>query len=60
MEARSERERYIKNPLRLLRALGEFAFKAPTDLPYLPYNEINYPPCGVAEKPVATEEELML
>lgn len=59
MEAKSERERYITNPLRLVRALAEFAMRPPTDLPYLPYNTVNYPTCGPAEAPVATEEDLI-
>lgn len=64
MEAMSERERYIKNPLRLLRCaqeLASFALRAVDDNLYdfLPYNEVNYPPCGPAEAPVATEEELI-
>jgi hypothetical protein len=58
MEAKNEHERYVKNPLRLLRALAEFAMRPPTDLPHHPFSD--YPVLGPAEAPVATEEELIL
>jgi hypothetical protein len=55
-----ERERYMANPLRLLRCaleLGKFARRINDEA--LPYNEINYPPITNAEAPVATEAELL-
>lgn len=62
MEASSEHERYIKNPLRLLRCtveLASFALRSvERDVQVLPYNEINYPINYTVESPVGTEEEL--
>lgn len=68
MEARSEHERYLGNPLRLLRCAMELASSALRsvddnlyDFPeVLPYNEVNYPRLGPADGPYATEEELTL
>lgn len=64
MESRNERDRYLTNPLRLLRCaveLGMFAVRRVDDAIYdwPEYNETNYPPIKNVEAPVATEEELM-
>lgn len=70
MEARNERERYIANPLRLVRSLADLAFTAVRAVDdnladfgdYIesrPYNEVNYPPFSDVETPMMTEEELM-
>lgn len=67
MEARSEKERYITNPLRLIHALTDLALRSAQAVDdnlyefddHRPYNETNYPPCGPVDGPYATEEELM-
>ena len=67
---RDERDRYIRNPLRLVRCLADLAVRPVVmvdDALYefgdmvesRPYNEANYPPITNVEAPVATEEELM-
>lgn len=67
---RDERERYLANPLRLLRCAVEMGFRAvrtvddalvefDDHIENRPYNETNYPPIRNVEAPVATEEELL-
>ena len=60
------RERYIKNPLQLLRGLAETAFRTVDDNLYeygdmiesRPYTPENYPAVTNVEAPVEREEEL--
>ena len=64
MEARDEHERFLANPLRLLRCaveLGRFAAMRVDDnlFDFPEYNETNYPPIANVEAPVATEEDLL-
>ena len=67
MESLSHRERYIANPLRLLRGIAEVALsgiRAVDDAlaeftDDREYNETNFPPITSVEAPVATEEELL-
>lgn len=70
MEARNERERYIKNPARLLRCaieLAGLALRKVDDNLYTfedgvesrPYSSENYPPCGPVDGPYETEEDLL-
>lgn len=65
MEMRSERERYLKNPLRLLRSMAELAMapvlmvgEAQDKVWDAPYNEENYPRLGEEDAPTETEWEL--
>lgn len=62
-ESMDERERYVANPLRLLRCaleLGSLVRRVDNGLPSAPpYNEINYPPITNVEAPAATEAELL-
>lgn len=67
MESNSEKQRYIENPLRLLRCaveLGQFAVKGlldkvddALDVPWDPEDYMF--PTVAPEAPVATEEELL-
>lgn len=66
MEFMNERERYLKNPLRLIRSMADLAMigvrMVDDNLAEFtddrPFNETNYPPVTLFEAPVATEEEL--
>lgn len=63
-EAMSERERYITNPLRLVRCaveLASFALRSVDDnlFEFPPYNEVNYPPVGPADGPYESELDLL-
>lgn len=65
MESRDEHERFLANPLRLLRCaveLGRFAALRVDDnlFDFPEYNETNYPPINQVERPCSTEEDLML
>lgn len=61
-EAMDEHERFLANPLRLLRCaleLGSLVRRVDDNLFDFPeYNEVNYPPITNVEAPVATEAEL--
>ena len=60
-------ERYIKNPLQVLRGLAEMAFRAVDDNLYeyqnqieaRPYTPENYPPVTNVEAPAEREEDLL-
>lgn len=59
MESRNDRERYVTNPLRLLRGVVELVLTKvddALDVDFEPMQRI-YP--TTVEAPVATEEELM-
>ena len=61
------RERYIKNPLQVLRGIAEMAFRAVDDNLYeygdmieqRPYTPENYPAVTNVEAPAETEEDLL-
>jgi hypothetical protein len=67
MEFLSERERYLSNPLRLLRCLADIAMRpvVAVDEALAEFNDarvfnpLNYPGITYTEAPVATEEELL-
>lgn len=60
MEAKNERERYIANPMRLLRTLAEVALmKVQVIDDAQDVWPDDYPPLPEAEAPVATEWELI-
>lgn len=64
---RDEKERYIKNPLRLIHALTDLALRAADDNLYTfedgvesrPFTPENYPMDWPVEAPAATEEDLL-
>lgn len=59
MERGKKPERYIKNPIQLFRAIGEFALMPLVAVDNNLYTEELYPPIGDVERPVATEGELL-
>jgi hypothetical protein len=63
MESMDEHERFLANPLRLIRCAVELgrlaALRVDDNLFDFPeYNEANYPPIRHTEAPVASEAEL--
>lgn len=67
MEAMNERERYIKNPLRLIHALTDLALRKVDGNLYefqdhieeRPFTPENYPMNWTVEAPVEREEDLL-
>lgn len=59
MERGKKPERYIKNPVQLFRAIGEFALMPLVAVDNNLYSEELYPPIGSVERPALTEEELL-
>ena len=64
VEARDERERYLANPLRLLRCAVELGFTAVRTVDdalydFPEYNETNYPPITNVEAPLENEQDLL-
>ena len=66
MEARDERERFLANPLRLMRCAVELGFLAVRKVDdalfeFPEYNEENYPPITTTvDGPYPTEQDLMV
>lgn len=57
-EKTKQPERYIKNPVQLFRAIGEFALMPLVAVDNNLYTEELYPPIGNVEAPAATEADL--
>lgn len=59
MELMDEKNRYIRNPLRALRALAEVALIRVDESMAAPWNEDDYPLPSAVERPVPSEDDLI-
>jgi hypothetical protein len=59
MEILDEKNRYIRNPLRCLRALAELALIKVDESMAAPWNETDYPLPSAVERPAPSEDDLI-